>query len=153
MMVLLMRGLPGSGKSTEARQWADLVTGTRIFSADDYMYANGRAFNPMLIEDCQEQCRADFEKALQGHTPLVIVDNTNTKLSSLRPYVKLIEAYAYNFTVVQFHVKPQVALERNIHGVPFPTLERMAKHMWFEKLPAEWHVWSRGKPWRPESPK
>ncbi len=148
-MVLIMRGLPGSGKSTDARRWADLVTGTLIFSMDDYMYAGGRDFNPMLIERCHEQCRKDFELALQAKTPLVIVDNTNTKFSSIVPYVELIEKYHYSFTVMQFHVEPKVAAERNIHKVPLETLERMGKHLWFERVPSTWNVWNKGKPWRP----
>lgn len=153
MMALLMRGIPGSGKSTEARRWAGLVTGTPIFSTDDYMYEGGRAFNSFLLERCHEQCRADFKKALEARVPLVIVDNTNTKLSSLKPYVQLIEQQGYGFTIVQFHVKPSVALERNTHGVPLSTLERLATHMWCEQLPADWHVLSHGKPWRPKDPK
>jgi predicted kinase len=153
MMVLLMRGIPGSGKSTEAKRWASLVTGTPIFSVDNYMYEGGRAFNPFLLERCHEQCRADFKKALEARTPLVIIDNTNTKLSSLMPYIQLIEQQGYGFTVVQFHVKPSDVLERNTHDVPLPTLERMAQHMWSERLPSEWHVWSHGTPWRPKTPR
>lgn len=149
MMVLLMRGVPGSGKSTEAKRLASIYPSTPIFSMDDYMYAGDRPFNPFLIEHCHEQCRKDFEFALKDLKPLIIVDNTNAKFSSLVPYIELIEKHQADFTVMQLHVEPKVAFERNIHGVPLVTIERMAKHLWFERVPTTWKVYNMGKPWRP----
>jgi tRNA uridine 5-carbamoylmethylation protein Kti12 len=144
-----MRGIPGSGKTTEAQRWAQLIPKTPILSVDTYMFAGGREFNPFLLEHCHEQCRKDFEHHLKDLVPLIIVDNTNTKFSSIVPYVELIERHQYGFTVMQIHCDPKIALERNVHGVPLVTLERMAKHMWFERLPSTWDVWNKGKPWRP----
>jgi predicted kinase len=148
-MVLLMRGISGSGKTTEAQRWARTVPGSVVVSTDDYMFAGGRPFNPGLLQHSHEQCQKDFEQALLDKAPLVIVDNTNTKFSSMVPYVEIIERHRYDFTVMQLHIDPKTALQRTTHAVPLETLERMGKRMWFERLPPSWTVYSTGKPWRP----
>lgn len=147
--VIIMRGIPGSGKTTEARRWAAHTPGSVIVSTDDYMYAGGREFDHTQLERCHEQCRIDFRALLEKKTPLVIVDNTNTKFSSIVPYVEIIDELGCTFTVFQIHVDPKVAFERGVHKVPLETIRVMGIHMWSERLPSTWDVWSKGVPWRP----
>lgn len=151
--VLIMRGMPGSGKTTEAQRWAELVPGARILSADDYMFAGGQAFDYTRLERCHEQCKIDFTEALKERAPLVILDNTNTKFADLVPYIELIEEYRYSFTVLQLHVTPKFAFEHNKHGVPLETLQHLGRRIWSERLPASWDVWNKGKPWKPHDEK
>ncbi len=147
--VLIMRGIPGSGKTTEAARWAKLLPGSVTVGTDIYMFAGGRPFDHTQLERCHEQCKTDYMAALEAKAPLVIVDNTNTKFSDIVFYVNMAEQHGYEFTILQLHEDPKVAFERGTHQVPMETLELMATRIWTERLPASWPVWSYGKPWRP----
>lgn len=147
--VIIMRGISGSGKTTEAKRWAERVPGAQIVSTDAYMFAGGREFDHTQLERCHEQCKTDFRALLEAETPLVIVDNTNTKFSSIVPYIEIIDELGASFSVFQIHVDPKVAFERGTHKVPLETIEVMAIHMWSEHLPSTWDVWTKGAPWRP----
>lgn len=149
MKVIIMRGIPGSGKTTEARRWASLVPGAIIVSTDDYMFAGGQAFDPGRLEFCHKQCFTDYMQALNDKTPLVILDNTNTKFSDVIPYIQEAESRGYEFTVMQLHIDPEEALKRGTHEVPRETLELLATRIWSNRLPSTWDVWNKGQPWRP----
>lgn len=144
-----MRGLPGSGKSTEAKKWAAMVPGAVIVSADHYMFGEGREFQLSRLQECHDLCFKAFEEALKNKTPLVIVDNTNTKFSDVVQYTNLCTHYGYAHTVLQIHVTLKVAFERNIHGVPLETLKLFAQRMWSDRMPTTWDVWNKGTPWNP----
>jgi len=116
--VIIMRGISGSGKTTEANHWARIVPGAEIVSTDAYMYAGGREFDHTQLERCHEQCKTDYRALLVAKTPLVIVDNTNTKFSSIVPYVQMADELGYRFTVFQLHVDPKVAFERSVAQGP-----------------------------------
>lgn len=150
--VIIMRGIPGSGKTTEAKRWASLVPGSIIVSSDDYMYAGGQDFDHTRLEFCHEQCQRDFEEFLRVGMPLVIVDNTNTTFSSMVPYVQKAEAYGYAFTILQINVDPKEAFERGTHKVPLATVEMFARRLSSERTPSTWNVWHKGRLWKPTPP-
>lgn len=149
MLVIIYRGIPGSGKSTQAQYFNKLVPNSVLVSADIYMRAGGRPFDWSRLEACHNQCRTDYLKALQDKAPLVIVDNTNTKFSDLTWYAAEATSAGYKFVIYQMHVPPKVAFERGLHGVPLKTLELMAARMWHERMPSSWQVFDSGRPWRP----
>lgn len=149
MTIIIMRGMPGSGKTTEARRWASLSSDHTIVSADDYMFAGGQPFEHTRLERCHEQCQTDFEAALVAGKALVIADNTNTKFSDIVPYVELAERHRRDFIVLQIHITPKLAFERNRHGVPLETLQLLGRRLWSERMPSTWNVWNKGMPWRP----
>lgn len=147
--VIIMRGLPGSGKTTEANRWAAFAPGSVIVSADHYMFAEGQDFEFDRLLRCHEMCRQDFSAALK-HAPLVIVDNTNTKFSDLIFYVQEAERFGYSFEVRQVNCSPKVAFQRGSHGVPLEALKKMAARIYTERLPSTWAIWNRGPIWKPE---
>lgn len=108
-MITILRGIPGSGKST----WAKAQENVVICSADDYMVdADGNySFNITRLKHCHAKC---FEKALE-HVALndLIIDNTNTTLWEMAPYRLLAHAMDVPLRVKEF--KTQF---KNIHGVP-----------------------------------
>jgi len=149
MKVIIMRGIPGSGKSTQAQRWAKLVPGTVIVSADTYMYAGGQEFADSRLSWCHEQCQAEYTRALEAKAPLVIVDNTNSKFSDIVFYVTEAERHGYEFMVLQINIEPRIAAERCVHKAPLKTVELFARRLWSERLPSTWDVWNQGVPWRP----
>ena len=106
-VAVVMRGLPGHGKSTRvSERTADAARrGERsaVCSADDFFVELGRgtyAFDPSRIADAHASCKANFAGALQAGVELVVVDNTNTCLWEFQPYVQsAVRAYPTTWTI------------------------------------------------------
>lgn len=91
--LVLIRGIPGSGKSTYARQIQSIfkiVHGidANVEEADIYM---GSPFDGKRLQECHNLCKANTRKALQSGG-YVIVSNTFTTRVELRPYEEMSKA-------------------------------------------------------------
>lgn len=121
----LIRGIPGSGKSTFAQKLCDyyLVHKHRVcwhFEADMYFYRNGKyEFNKNDLGAAHGWCRDETEGALLAGN-VVIVSNTFTTKKELKPYFELAKKYDAELTVLTMNGNFD-----NIHGVPKEQLERM----------------------------
>lgn len=127
-IMIIMRGLPGSGKSTRARDF-----GGQVFSTDDFFVEDGvYRFDPKKIAinhaANQERVRA---ACIQGISP-VVVDNTNTQKWEARPYVHLARLYGYLVRFVEADTPwardAEALAARNVHGVTREGIERMLLH-------------------------
>jgi hypothetical protein len=94
--LIIMRGLPWSGKSYRAEELAgeDGV----IFSTDEYWYKiykpeepDKYTWNPRFIADAHKWNQLRTQRQIDLGNPLIIVDNTNTVRKELFPYAD----YAY----------------------------------------------------------
>lgn len=139
--LIVLRGVPGSGKSTVAQK---LMTesvnmgymSATICSADDYFYRPDGVYdwNPTKLKNAHRWC---FEKAKEemkgtdclGSTDLIIVDNTNIKKSHYQKYLDLATEYGYEVEehiVGEFSEDAALAyFERNTHGVPLSVIVKM----------------------------
>jgi predicted kinase len=123
--VIVLRGLPGSGKTTYVR--ANFPTAF-VVSADDYFVgADGvYRFNPAGIGEAHGSCFRRFIAALQGSTELVVVDNTATSIAEIAPYFLGAQAYGYDAEIITLRCDPTIAASRNVHGVPASAVMKMA---------------------------
>jgi len=133
--LIIMRGLPGSGKSTTAQEMAG-ETGI-VLSTDDYFMVEGEyQFDPEKLGVAHKwnQERAKQQMAL-GKNP-VIIDNTNVQPWEARPYVQMADEMGYDIQIVEPSspwwtekfkegMSPEemedltdVLDQRNTHGVP-----------------------------------
>jgi predicted kinase len=82
----LVRGLPGSGKSTYARQLATL--GTEHLEADMFFVDDdgNYTFNPSRLHAAHEWCLVATTAFFSRGTS-VIVSNTFTTMKEMRPYL------------------------------------------------------------------
>lgn len=127
-------GAPGSGKSTLAKQLAkdnDAV----ICSADDFhtWWGNGTyKWSASRQKYAHDFCKYLFLQAVSlGKN--VIVDNTNTKLSDMRPYINISKENQYKL----FFIEPQTpwrynaeeCFKKNTHNVPIETIQRMIQQI------------------------
>lgn len=77
--LVLMRGLPGSGKSTKAKKIAGEIG--VVYSTDDFFMVDGKyLYDPKLIGENHEKNFQRTLKALKEGKPLIVIDNTNIKL-------------------------------------------------------------------------
>lgn len=131
MIVYINRGLPGSGKSTRALRIAgEHDCDVLIVSADDYFVVNGvYRFDMSNIGAAHMECQQKFREGVREKAPVIIVDNTNTTIREMRPYVEYAHIRGYEVVLLE----PDTAwawdidacLARNVHGVPREALERM----------------------------
>ncbi len=143
MKVVVLSGIPGSGKSTYARErFPDAV----VFSADAYFTdpADGTyRFNPALLGVAHGQCLRGFAYALHaGAAELLVVDNTNLTVAELAPYAALALAYNAELQIITICCDIETAATRNVHGVPRHSIARMWSALGERKLPPWWpHEW------------
>lgn len=139
--VIIMRGLPGSGKSTWARdhaqkKYADGFTWA-ICSADAFF--ENRSFDPRMLPVAHKECRDKFESALRERVDTVIVDNTNTTETELAWYHETGLCAGYDVKIVEVSCDPETSFARNVHNVPWKTIERMNSNL-SKPLKGEYNV-------------
>ena len=129
----IIRGLPGSGKSTLGEQLADSDMdyspdsrgGVKYYSyaADDWFTDRAGNYNfvPQELPDAHEDCRARVLGAMLSGIENIAVCNTFTQAWEAAPYFKLCEAHGY--TPVVLECQSQFG---NVHGVPQETIKDMA---------------------------
>lgn len=119
--LILLRGIPGCGKST----FAELIARNNypIYSADMYFEKEGEyLFDISKIKDAHNWCIESVEKEMKNEVPIVVVANTFTQSWEMDAYVKLSETYNYNlYSVVVENRHGNV----NIHNVPEETIIKM----------------------------
>lgn len=130
-LLVLVRGVSGSGKSTYARQ----LTPSN-FAADDFFEARGE-FDGSLLLVAHKTCQLLVEAALCAGTSPVAVHNTFVRLWELQPYLDMAQRYGYAVRVVHVcsGLSPEQLASRNTHGVPLPTIRRMVQN--FEPFEGE----------------
>jgi tRNA uridine 5-carbamoylmethylation protein Kti12 len=141
---VIMRGLPGSGKSTFARELMNLaenhcVGGMTKCSADHYFVRPDGTYdwNPKMLKNAHEWCFDQVEEAMSdinawsGDCQLIILDNTNIIKSHYKKYVELAELNGYIVKEVVIGNFDEDSIkqykERNEHGVSLETIQGMAK--------------------------
>ena len=100
--LILMRGLPASGKSYRAKELCE-DNESIICSADHFFghtieeYLAKWSFQDLGI--AHNYCREKAKSLMELHIPLVIIDNTNTTIKEMLPYVQLAIFYDYEIQV------------------------------------------------------
>lgn len=123
--LFLLRGLPGSGKTTLA---TDLAGGKPIvFAADDYFYENGPNpgvydFDVTKLHAAHKQCFERTKAALEQGVQLVFVTNTFTTEKELKPYLEL--GKELGVQVISLVVENRHG-NQSVHGVPRETIGKM----------------------------
>ena len=89
--LLLMQGVPGSGKSTVARALQDKNKSLVVVCADDeFVTSEGYKFDATRLREVHEMTQAKARKAL-AHGSIVLVDNCNTKSMHAIPYLNMLK--------------------------------------------------------------
>lgn len=118
---IILRGVPGCGKSTVADYLAQLNKAT-VCVADDYFMENGNYnFDINKLHLAHQWCQDKFLNCLQNGQN-VIVANTSTTEKELTPYITTANEYGYlTFSLVVENRHGGT----NVHNVPEETLEKM----------------------------
>ena len=117
----IIRGLPGSGKSTFAKKIAEIVC-----EADNYFSRNGKyEYNREELGQAHQYCKDNVKAAMEvGYGPIAVA-NTFSKRWEMQDYFDL--AFRYGYTVTE--VTMSGPMHKNTHEVPQETVDRM-KYNW-----------------------
>ncbi|XP_063534423.1 uncharacterized protein LOC134744535 isoform X2 [Cydia strobilella] len=92
--LILMRGLPGSGKSFLSRQIVETMCPgmnykSFIFSTDDFFMRRGRyEFQRYMLPDAHQWNQNRVQEAFGRGLSPIFVDNTNVEIRHMEPYVR-----------------------------------------------------------------
>jgi predicted kinase len=121
-MLYVIRGLPGSGKSTLGSKLA-----AQCYAADDYFVGEDGVyrFDPTKLSDAHLACQENVARALNAGG-VVAVANTFCERWELMPYLKMakgrevvvISLFDQGFSDVEL-------MRRNTHGVTAEAIRRM----------------------------
>lgn len=151
MPIIILRGIPGSGKSTFVRERIfPKHSVVHICSTDDYFTdpKTGKyTYNLADIGRAHAQCLQLFNKFITNAIPeelreegeALVVDNTNSGIAEMAPYAAFAVAYGHPLHIVTLVVNdPIKAWRRNTHGVPLKTCLEMHKRLMTDTLPPWW---------------
>jgi predicted kinase len=143
MKVVILSGIPGSGKSTVAKGYSK----AKSFSADHYFVSEDGVyrFDVTKLGEAHGEClRLFVEEVYNGtHDPFsddrtLVVDNTNLSCCEIAPYVAIAQAYGLEIELVTVLCDPAIAAKRCVHGVPTHAVLAMARRLEERQLPDHW---------------
>lgn len=138
--LVIMRGISGSGKSTFANGFKDVMENyertVQICSADNF-FDSGEEYNfdPRFIKYAHQMCKAEVAQSILEETNVIIVDNTHTKTWEYEKYVEMANDFDYKVIVANMmEARPKDLSDeeyvnlchgRNQHGVPKTHVRKM----------------------------
>ena len=141
MHIVIMRGIPGSGKSPFVTRLMDIRghAHTHVISTDKYTQGpNG--YDPSMLQAGHEASWLEYEKLIcgEGASPkdLVVVDNTNITGFEIGPYYLPARAHKHFVSVVTMLCSPEDAIVGSTHKVPSSVIWPRYQTLVTERLPA-----------------
>ncbi|XP_065669233.1 NEDD4-binding protein 2 isoform X3 [Hydra vulgaris] len=127
-VLIIMRGLPGAGKSTKARQLRG-ANGV-LYSTDDFFFINERyKYDSTQISDAHEWNQKRTKEGMKMKISPIIIDNTNMMAWEMKPYVAMALTHDYDIFIIEpdtpWAWNPSELADRNAHGVPKEKIEQM----------------------------
>ena len=118
-VLYIVRGVPGSGKTTLAKQLT-----ANVFEADHYFYDNDGNYNfvPSEIKEAHKECQEFVKHAMTSGIKKIAVSNTFTQEWEMKPYMDM--AKDWNYMVFSIIVENRHG-GVNQHGVPDEKLQQM----------------------------
>jgi predicted kinase len=124
--LILVRGLPGAGKTTLAKVILQLPSNVEpeVLSADDF-FVNSEGeyiFDATKIKEAHNYCQFRCSERMRQQKARIVVANTFTQEWEMEEYFKMAERYNYRVHTVIVENRHG---NENVHGVPTDKLQQM----------------------------
>lgn len=128
-LLIIIRGLPSSGKSTLAKMLAAGSEGETLCS-DDYMTTEDGAyvFNKQNFIEAHKLCQLDCESLMQKEVSPVILHNNMGEAWEAEYYFQLAEKYGYSTMVTSLYdagLNDTSLSNRSIHKMPQHLIQKV----------------------------
>ena len=139
--LLIIRGVPGTGKSTLAKRLIDFGSYDVFFEADQYFDGpNGYKFDASKLTAAHNTCFTKVSDALKAGGR-IIVSNTFTTWKELKTYLKLANELCVDVDVTELrHVYG------NVHSVPPEKIAQMQNRFLSHEMMLMFHCELFGRP-------
>jgi len=131
--VFIMRGIPGSGKTTlsDSIKKENIENSVSICSSDSFFTHDGKyEYDSSKIVQAHAVCFKDFISSISKAIHVIIVDNTNIRIGVINSYISLAVSNGYNVEIHEFIANiPEdirTCFERCQHGVPEDAINSMS---------------------------
>ena len=128
--LIIVRGIPGSGKTTFAKECASTYReagiSSEVMSADDWMVNDEGeyVFDHKRLPECHESCQRMCNLHMVSGTRVILVANTFVRKWEVEPYLCLAKMWGY--TVQVYRMTGEYG---NVHGVPADKVAIMKSNM------------------------
>lgn len=121
--LILLRGLPGAGKSTLAK----MLVGNKEYrhKEADMFFVDSEGnykFEPSKIKDAHAWCKEEVDFLMEHEHSPVVVSNTFTQEWEMEAYYELAKKYGYQVTSIVVENRHG---GENVHGVPADKIQQM----------------------------
>lgn len=124
--LILLRGLPGSGKSTlgeiilqtTQQQIPDVLSADNLFINDKGEYN----FDPTKLKEAHNICQQKCAERMRLEFSKIVVANTFTQEWEMKPYFEMAERYRYRLHCIIVENRHG---NKNIHDVPDDKIQIM----------------------------
>lgn len=144
--VVVLSGVNGSGKTRYVETRPQLPS--LIVRVDDYFTSDGvYKYDPKSLANAHRECFRKFIEGCQSGLRDIVVDNTNTTVEEISPYVLGGEAYGYYVRIVTLMARTsqqglydvlECCASRNVHGVRPHVVLAQHKRIMSRQLPTSW---------------
>lgn len=128
----ILRGLPGSGKTSVADFLAGVCYASGYWvvrkSLDDYRYVDGKyVYDKYKNDEITVKYKKDLIEWVEGnhHQDVVILDNTHSRAVEYAFVKELFESKGYTVVVLEAQRDFESCCMQNTHGVPRDAVQRM----------------------------
>jgi hypothetical protein len=134
------QAISGAGKTTHHKEH---FPHARVYTTDNFFMKDGEyLFDSKKLGEAHDWNFRQFIIGCETGEPEIVVDNTNTSVWEIAPYIRVAEIHGYEVTIIRLLCAPEIAFERNAHNCPLDAIRGQHERLMAQKdlLPPWWKV-------------